>query len=807
MKYSNKIKGFAGIVAFIFSQVLFGQEIQVKDIVSNRNISSVNVYNADQSKGGITNARGKIDISQFSEGEKITFQHITYSPVVFTKQQILQNQNIVYLVKRTAELSKIVISVSKWQQSKKEIPKKVVSINSKEIAFTMPQTAADLLERSGKVFVQKSQLGGGSPMIRGFSTNRLLLSVDGVRMNNAIFRGGNVQNVISIDPFNVNNTEVILGPGSVIYGSDAIGGVMNFYTKAPKLTWNDEMLVSGNAKFRYASANAEKTGHFDINIGLKKWAFLTSVTYSDFDDLQMGSRGGSDEYLRPEFVSVINGQDAVINNANPENQRFTGYNQTNVAQRIKLVTDDIWEFDLGLHYSTTSNFPRYDRLIEYRDETLRYGEWFYGPQRWFMANLQTQKKGNNTYYDNVKFTNAYQRFEESRNKRDFQDPILNVTEEKVDAISSSLDFEKRFNPKIKTFYGLEYVYNKVHSDGFDRNIDTEEITDAPSRYPDGATWQSMAAYASLEYKPHPKFILQSGLRYNHILIDTDFDTTFFPFPFTEAKTNTGAFTGSIGFSWLPETWQITANLGTAFRAPNIDDIGKVFDSEPGSVIVPNPNLTPEHAYSAEFGVYKRIGNNFDFNFTAFYNLLDNALIRNDFNLNGETEIIYNGELSNVQAIQNASKVYSYGFEFGFSAKFDKRTKITADLTIPRGEEEQADGTKVPLRHVSPIFGNVHFIYKNERLKFDLFTNFNGSVTHENLAPSERNKAFLYATDENGNPFSPSWLTINAKSNFEINEKVNLTAAIENITDQRYRVYSSGISAPGRNLILSLNYNF
>lgn len=806
MKYSNKIKGIVVFISFIFSQALFGQEIQVKDIVNNRNISNVNVYNANQSKGGITNARGKMDISIFTDDEKITFRHISYLPATYTKKQILANKNIVYLVKETAELSKIVISVSKWQQNKKEIPQKIVSIDSKEIVYTTPQTAADLLERSGKVFVQKSQLGGGSPMIRGFSTNRLLLSVDGVRMNNAIFRGGNIQNVISIDPFNVKNTEVILGPGSVIYGSDAIGGVMNFYTKTPKLSWSEKTLVSGNANMRYASANREKTGHFDINIGLKKWAFLTSVSYSDFDDLRMGENG-RDEYLRPEFVTSMNGQDVVVNNANPLNQRFTGYSQLNIAQRAKLVSDDIWEFDLGLHYSTTSDYPRYDRLIQYRNEALRFGDWYYGPQRWFMANFQTQKKGNNTYYDNVKFTNAYQRFEESRNSRSFQDVTLNVTEEKVDAISSSLDFEKRFNPKIKTFYGLEYVYNKVHSDGYDKNITTDEITDAASRYPDGATWQSMAAYASLEYKPNPKFTLQSGLRYNHILINADFDTTFFPFPFTEANTSTGAFTGSIGFSWLPNKWQITANIGTAFRAPNIDDIGKVFDSEPGSVIVPNPNLAPEHAYSAEFGIQKKIGSRFDINFTAFYTLLDDALIRKDFNLNGATEIIYNGELSNVQAIQNASKVYTYGFEFGFAAKFDKRTKITADITIPRGEEEQADGTSVPLRHVSPIFGNVHLIYKNERFKFDVFTNFNSSITYENLAPSERNKAYLYAIDENGNPFSPSWLTFNAKSNFEINEKINVTAAVENITDQRYRVYSSGISAPGRNLILSLNYTF
>ncbi|WP_046754865.1 TonB-dependent receptor plug domain-containing protein [Kordia jejudonensis] len=806
MKYLNKIKGISFLVSFIFSTALFGQEIQVKDITNDRNISSVDVYNADQSKGGITNSRGKIDISSFGADEKITFQHISYQSLTLTKTEILQNKNKVYLIKETEELSKIVISVSKWEQDKEEVPKKIVSINTKDIAYTAPQTAADLLEKSGKIFVQKSQLGGGSPMIRGFSTNRLLLSVDGVRMNNAIFRGGNIQNVIAIDPFNISNTEVILGPGSVIYGSDAIGGVMNFYTKSPQLSWNEKTIISGNAAVRYASANTEKTTHADFNVGIKKWGFHTSVTYSDFDDLRMGSNG-KDRYLRPELVTQVNGEDTVIPNEDPLIQRFTGYSQLNISQKVKLIPDDIWEFDLGLHYSKTSNYPRYDRLIQYRNETLRYGDWFYGPQKWFMGNLQTQKKGNNTFYDNVKFTNAFQRFEESRNSRLFQDDILNVTEEKVDAISSNLDFEKRFNPRMKIFYGLEYVYNKVHSDGHDRNIETNTITDAPSRYPDGATWQSMAAYMSAEYRLHPKFTIQSGLRYNHILIETDFDTTFFPFPFSEAKTNTGAFTGSIGFSWVPNNWQITANLGTAFRAPNIDDIGKVFDSEPGSVVVPNPNLMPEYAYSAEIGIQKRVSDKLDFSFAAFYTLLDDALIREDFNLNGETEIVYNGELSNVQAIQNASKVFTYGFEFGIKAKMAKNIKLTADLTIPRGEEQQADGTKVPLRHVSPIFGNFHFIYKNEKLKFDVFTNYNGSITFENLAPSERSKAYLYALDENGDPYAPSWLTLNARSSIEITKTINITASLENITDQRYRSYSSGISAPGRNIIVGLNYSF
>ena len=101
---------------------------------------------------------------------------------------------------REKTLEGVVISANKWEQKLNEVPNKIVKINKNDILRNNPQTSADLLGQSGNVFIQKSQLGGGSPMIRGFATNRVLLVADGVRMNNAIYRSGNLQNVISIDP-------------------------------------------------------------------------------------------------------------------------------------------------------------------------------------------------------------------------------------------------------------------------------------------------------------------------------------------------------------------------------------------------------------------------------------------------------------------------------------------------------------------------------------------------------------------------------------------------------------------------------
>ena len=142
------------------------------------------------------------------------------------------------------KLNEIVLSTSKFSQKYREVPKKVIQINSKQIEFENPSTSADLLQNIGNIFIQKSQLGGGSPMIRGHSTNRLVLTVDGVRLNNAIYRGGNIHNVISISPLTIENTEVILGSASVLYGSDAIGGVMNFYTKRAKLSFDSNPYIA-----------------------------------------------------------------------------------------------------------------------------------------------------------------------------------------------------------------------------------------------------------------------------------------------------------------------------------------------------------------------------------------------------------------------------------------------------------------------------------------------------------------------------------------------------------------------------------
>ena len=808
MKFLADMQKIVFIVVLLIFTGALGQEIVILDEEDHQPIPNVIVYNWDKSRTVLSDFDGKCDLSKFDLGERITFTHIGYQNYRSTKSHAVRKGKL-YLALIAEQLDEVVMSISKWEQQKKDIPQKISLMNAKTIEFTASQTSADLLQNSGKVFVQKSQLGGGSPMIRGFATNRLLLSVDGVRMNNAIFRGGNIQNVISIDPFTIKSTEVIFGPGSVIYGSDAIGGVMNFYTNNPQFSKTDSLEVFGKSNYRYSSANNENTVHVDFNLGKREWAFLSSLTYNNFGDLKIGSHGPT-SYLRNNYVVTENGQDRLQENDNAKKQVPTGYDQINVMQKVLFRPNSNWNINLSAYYSETSDYSRYDRLIRPSKDGLglRSAEWSYGPQKWFMGNLQFYKNGKGKFYDGLKITTAYQNFVESRNDRGFGDDIRYGSKENVDAISANVDFENKRIGNLRLYYGGEYVFNKIGSAGNEFNIETMVTSPSASRYPDNSTWQTLAGYISGELRAKPNFTFLSGLRYSHVWIDAIFDQTFYSFPFNDADLSTGALTGSLGFSWFPKAdLQLTFNGSTGFRAPNIDDVGKIFNSEPGSVVVPNPDLEPEYAYNLEVGIQKNFNDRLMLKGASFYTYLVDALVRRDFQFNGNSEIMYNGELHNVQAIQNAAKAYVYGFEFGLDAFLTEKLSVNANLTFTEGIEEEQDGTDTPGRHVSPTFGDFHIVWKNQKLKTDLFANFNGEISFGDLAMSEKTKDYIYAVDADGNPYSPSWYTLNFRSQYQLSHALKFTANLENFTDQRYRSYSSGIVAPGINLILGVGYTF
>ena len=781
------------------------QQIIVVDKTNTQPITGVAVFNLFKTKTNISNFDGEISISRFQSFEKVYFQHLAYHKEVILKSKL---NDTIFLTPKSLDLNEVVVSASKFEQNQKEVPQKIISLDAKTIARSAPQTSADMLGQSGRVFIQKSQLGGGSPMIRGFSTNRVLVTVDGVRLNNAIFRGGNVQNVISINPFNIQNTEVILGAGSVIYGSDAIGGVMNFYTTKPELSSTKNPLVKTKSTIRYSSANNEKTAHVGLNVGLKKWGFHSSMSFSDFDDLKMG-KTNNQTYLTPFYVTQRNGEDMVMPNHMPRIQKFTNFNQFHAAQKVLFKPSERLTFDFGLHYSTTSDYARYDRLLVLDNENLpKYAEWNYGPQDWLLANLQlTKLSSNSNLYDKVISTIAYQQFGESRKSRKFNTSNRKIRSENVDAFSINIDFEKSISEKANIAYGAEYIYNEISSKGISIHLPSNTVQNVASRYPNGAQWSSLATYTRLKYKPNPKLTLQTGVRYNLVSIRADLTSngSFFDFPFSNANLDTNALTATAGMTWQQNNtflWKL--NASSAFRAPNIDDIGKVFDSQPGMIVVPNDQLKPEHAYGGELGLTINFDNTVLLDFSAFYTYLNNAMIRDDFTLDGQSQILYDGELSTIQAVQNTSEATIYGFEAGLRAQFTKSLELTSQFNISHGAQKNSDGIETPVRHVAPAFGDVHVLFKGGKITLDGYINYNFDLESKDI--SNELSSNLFAKDEFGEAYAPSWLTFNLRAQYQYSKTISLVGAIENISNVGYRPYASGISAPGTNLIFAITYN-
>ncbi len=790
---------------FLLSAFLLNaQVITVLDKDTNNPLEFVSLYSDSPKAISTTNSYGQTEIISFLGSKKITFQLLGYKTVSLSYKEIVDKHFVILLSTSHIALDQVIVSATKWKQRNREIPSRVSTISPKDIVLQNPQTAADLLNISGEVYIQKSQQGGGSPMIRGFAANRVLISIDGIRMNNAIFRSGNLQNVISIDPFSIENTELLFGPGSIIYGSDAIGGTMNFFTVTPKFSLNEKPIIKGNAQYRFSNANKENTGHFDINIGWRNFSALTNISYNTFDNLVMGSNGPND-YLRNQYV---NKKDKIIFNTNPEEQIYTGYTQLNLMQKFRYSPNSHWYFDYGFYYSETSDYDRYDRLIRTKKNgSPKSSEWYYGPQIWMMNNINITNLTVNPLYDHFVIRVAHQLFKESRNDRDFLGEDLTMRKEKVNAFSLTLDFNKNIDQKCKLSYGIEGIYNNVNSIGSIKNIHTGSIKKAASRYPE-SDWFSLAGYFVYQRHINSELFMQTGLRYNLFNIQSEFDTTFYPFSFTSTNLTNSALTGSLGFVYTPiKSWVFGVNLSTSFRAPNVDDIGKIFDSEPGYVVVPNPNLDSEYAYNAEFNIAKVFNKLLKIDFSVYYTYLDNALVRRAFKFNGLSNIYYDGELSKVQAIQNAAYAYIYGFQTGFVFDICKNIYISANINYQKGEEEVEDGTTSPLRHAAPFFGKTQLTYNEDNLQLKLDLVYNSKISNSDLAETEKAKKYLYAKDKNGNPYSPSWYTLNFNMSYKILNNLLITSGIQNITDQRYRPYSSGIAAAGRNFVISTKYSF
>ncbi len=782
-------------------------------------LPGVIVYNTNRTFTGATDVKGQIIIKGLPDTDSLFFDFAGFTPLVKCIQDIKNNYNKVFLTQTAIKLDEfVVLGNSKFAERSQNIPSIVKVVESKDIILKNPQTSADMLENTGSIFIQKSQMGGGSPVIRGFEANKLLIVIDGVRMNNAIYRNGHLQNVISIDNGILERTEVIFGPASVIYGSDALGGVMHFFTRTPRLhDKDDKKKFEINASTRYSSANFEKSGHIDLNYGNEKWGILTSVSGGDFDALRSGSvkskhhpEGYGD---RTFYTDRKNAADSVYRNENPRYQLGTAYQNFDIVQKIRYQPTDSVKLMLNFQYSTTSNVPRYDQLTEGTLDTLdgvvskdfKFSDWDYGPQQRMMVSLSGDFKSKSKFFNTAKLLFAYQKVDEDRITRRYGLEWRNFQKEDVHVGSFNADFSKDIVPnKFKLLYGAEFTYNKVVSSAFQRHIATGEIEDrSVTRYPDGGSHMlSFAAYLSGQLKVGKKINVIGGLRQTYITLTSNFlDTAFFNLPESRAFLNTSALTGGLGLTWKPlEGYNVHAVVSSAFRAPNVDDFGKV-RSKGGYVTIPNPELVAEKTLNAEITLSKNFNDKVKIGGTYFYTYLFDVLVRRNDSLGtGDLTLYFDGGFDTIQRNFNAGEGFIYGLSGNVLVQLMPNLKLQSIINFTKGYNISDDR---PLSHIPPIYGSTSIAYTHKEVfSTEFVAKYNG-WKRKNQYDIEGSDNFEKAT-ENG---TPPWYTLNLYTSCTLKKNYTLTFGVENILDKHYRPFSSGVSAPGINFIVSLRGRF
>lgn len=817
------------IFALLIAGLVQAQSVKVIDAFSQQPLDQVVVINETKDRYTTTNNEGVFDLGVFTPDDLLTFQLLGYEGITLTLQEIEKKNNLLALFLDEKKLGEIVLSVARTAAQSQKIAERVSLINKASIDKESPTTGADLLLMAPGVRLQKSQGGGGSPVLRGFEANRVLLVVDGIRLNNAIYRSGHLQNAITIDPNSIERVEVIYGSSSVGYGSDALGGVVHYYTKTPKI--NNGQPVQSSVSSNYNSAQNAFIQHFETEASFKQWASFTSLTYSDYGDILMGKnrKHGYEDWGLVNEYSANNATTyfpSPTPNSNVNLQKNSGYSQFDVLQKIVINLPKESQLLFNLQFSNSSNIPRFDKLNEYRNGSLRFAEWFYGPQKRLLLSPQLKLFPRKKLLYKGNITTAFQQIQESRIKRNFLSLNRETQKENVDVFSINGDFEMAKSNRFSVAYGFEFVHNRIHSEAYAADLIVEQNSVVgnenrrmiPTRYPSNGSKYSIAAgYGNFRYDLSDKTTLAFGTRYTHTSLNASWnETALIDSQLNTVDVKNTAMTGSFSIAYRPtKSWRINFLASSGFRSPNIDDLGKIRENK-GLLLVPNPSLKPEYVYTIDGGLaYLPKDKAVNFNVRFYHSTIRDYIgrmayaIEHDFTTLANSTIMFSDEVVLTQANTNIGDGYIYGFSFEGGWRIAKPLSAIAHFTYTAAAENSTIG---PLPSILPYYGGFDLRYTKNNFSLVFRQRFNSSKSPENYSLGgedslEETPDVPFSENETGFAGSPQWTTYGLTGNYEVNKNLSLNAALENIFDLHYRTFASGISAPGRSLNLGLRYHF
>lgn len=765
------------ILFIFFGLKLNAQEIILLDALTELPIEGVSVSSKTKDLGVISNNMGITNLSVFSSKETLIIQHIAYQKIEQIKSSI--QQKTIFLVLKTHSLENVEITESK--ESLKSTLKHLKITPAIMLKSQSAQTS-DLLEKTLGVSIQNSQNGGGSPNLRGMEANRLLIVVDGIPLNNTIFRSGHLQSTATINPIFLKDAEVLFGPASVAYGNGAMGGAILFSTKRP------ENKNSTQFTQQYESSSDAVFTSIISNYKTNNSANISGFSLKSYGNLKMGSN------RKHGFKNW--GKEAIITENNI--QKGTAYQQADFFHKTLFKLSNTNFLLFNSQFSTSSNINRFDKLNDIKDGEQKYKNWYYGPQKRFFQSARLKNYFQNFASDESVFTVAYQNIKESRHKQKKGDELLNNRTETLHILDFKSDFLKQFN-RFKLNYGFDSRFQKLNSTAnlSDKNTHFYNTT----RYPDGgANVINNAIYSQINLDCTKNLLLLVGSRYSINSLSATFqDTTVIHLPFNGIRVHNKSLSNSLQLVYkYNASLRINGAVSNGFRNPNTDDIGKVFSKNDLSVIVPNNNLSPEKSLNIETGIHLKIKNIITVQLQIFQTQITDAIERREATLNELDSMNYDGEMMKIMMNTNIGRATIKGLNFAYQLKINKQFSHNTIINALHGET--VDG--LPLAHIPPtsITSTLNYEYNNQAISLSTHYNALKKAIDYDLGGVDN----LEEATQIGNP---SWYTLSLKYSNSLDKNLTFIAGIQNIMDIHYKTFGSGISASGRNFTLSLRANF
>jgi len=664
-----------------------------------------------------------------------------------------------------AAVGQTVVTATRYPRVALDTPYATEVVDSDRIRERAYRTAPQALRDMPGVMVQETAHGQGSPYIRGFTGFRNVFLIDGIRLNNSVFRDGPNQYWNTVDPLSVDRLEVIKGPSSVLYGSDAVGGTVNALTKSP-YTYGPGTNVGGQFYYRVASAEESHIGRAELSASSgDALGVLVGVSGKTFGDLQ----GGRDIGTQPD----------------------TGYDEWDADLKLERFLDPDTRLVVAYQHVRQNDVPRTHRTVfaqPFEGTTVRSDLRRDLDQERHLAYVQLHGENADAFFDSYSVSLSWHEQEELR------DRIRgNGTRELQGFDVDSLGFLASFGSDSPVGR-LTYGFDAYHDD-----VDSFSSTN-PIQGPvaDDATYDLVGVCVQDEIEVDDRLALTLGARFNYAAADADSVSD----PDAPAPTRISidddwsSLVGSARLVYrLAEAVRLYGGVSQGFRAPNLSDLTRFDSARTNEFETPSPGLDPEDFVTYEVGL-KTEGDDLSSQLALFYTDIDDQIVRfptGDMNAAGEFEITKD----------NVGDGYVWGVELGGAYRFQEQWTLFGNATFLEGKVETFPTSAQMIEEeyidrLMPFTTQVGLRWDGDDRR--QWVELVGIYADDADKLSTRDAGDTSRIPPGG---TPDYLVVHARGGWRLHERATLNVAVENLTDEDYRIHGSGPNMPGLNFMLGL----